>query len=161
MSSALSQFVVKKLKMYFLSVPMLIRGLRLAFSFWSKGNTIELSCTSPQKCSTAVYFFFVFHSFSNSFSPLSAAKLGDTSELESFINMLDQELAGMYLREFYPILLNLFFIRFALKLTNQQAAVCNIGDDTDRVHVAHWWGKKGCVVVGTLFLPCIAPTVYL
>lgn len=32
-SSALSQFVVKKLKIYFLSVPILIRGLRLAFSF--------------------------------------------------------------------------------------------------------------------------------
>lgn len=73
--------------------------------------------------------------------------------------MLDQELAGTNLRTFYPISLKLFFIRFALKLTSEGAAVCNIGDDADRVHVAHL--KKECVVVGTLFLPCIAPTVYL
>lgn len=33
-------------------------------------------------------------------SPHAAAKLGDTKELESFISMLDQELAGMQLREF-------------------------------------------------------------
>lgn len=57
--------------------------------------------------------------------------------------MLDQELAGTNLREFYPISLNLFFIRFALKLTSQQAAVCNIGDDADRVLVAHW-KKRVC-----------------
>lgn len=34
-------------------------------------------------------------------SPHAAAKLGDTKELESFISMLDQELAGMQLRELH------------------------------------------------------------
>ena len=71
------------------------------------------------------------------FCLLSAAKLGDTRELESFIDMLDRELAGAYLRELHPLSLNLFFIPFALKLTSQQAAVCNGGGDADRVHVCN------------------------
>ncbi|XP_059202207.1 regulator of cell cycle RGCC-like isoform X2 [Centropristis striata] len=50
------------------------------------------------------------------------AKLGDTRELESFIDMLDRELAGGYLRELHPLSLNLFFIHFTLKLTSKQAS---------------------------------------
>ena len=101
-----------------------ILGLRLAFGFWSKGNSTELSCT---KKSSMLAYFFCTLSNSVSFCPLSAAKLGDTRELESFIDMLDRELAGAYLKELHPLSLNPSFIPFALKLTRQRTAACDGG----------------------------------
>lgn len=105
-------------------------------------------------------FFFFCYSFSNSFSfcPPSAAKLGDTRELESFIDMLDRELAGAYLRKLHPLSSNLFFISFVLSRR---------GGGVEYVTAAGTLTECGvvvldCLLVSTLFLQGTAPpAVYL
>lgn len=104
----------------------------------SKENTTELNWTVFLH--KKIFLRCFFYGFSNSFAfyPLFfAAKLGDTRELESFIDMLDRKLAGTYLRIVHPLSLNLFFIPFTLKLTSRQAAVCNGGGEADRVYVCY------------------------
>lgn len=132
----LSQFVEKRL--FFQAKknfsPYVILGVRLAFSFQSKGNTTSLSCISPQKCSTALLFFF---SNPLSFYPLSSAKLGDTRELQNFIDSLDRELAGAYLRELHPLSVNLLLISLSLKPTSHKATVSNSVWNADKAYVCY------------------------
>lgn len=128
-----------------------ILGLRLVFSFQSKGNTTELSCISCQKMFHCFFFFLKILFFS---VLLFAAKLGDTRELESFIDMLDRELAGAYLRKLHPLSLNLFFIPCTLMRTGQQAAVYYGGREAYRAHVLlHIEKQCAQCIVSTLYYP--------
>lgn len=105
--------------------------------------------------------FFFSYSFSNYLLSLSsfAAKLGDTKELDIFIDMLDRELAGECKTTDSPYHSVFFFILFAPKLTGRQAAVC-IGDrDAARLHVLLHIQK--CLVVATLFLPGTVPFLFI
>lgn len=54
-------------------------------------------------------------------SPHAAAKLGDTKELESFISMLDQELAGMQLRELHFLKRQKFTLTLRMKKPSERA----------------------------------------
>lgn len=73
---------------------------------------------------------FLIVSFSNSisFCPLSAAKLGDTRDLESFIDMLDRELAGAYLRKLHPLSSNLFLTSFVLSRQASRLEYVTVGE---------------------------------
>lgn len=71
-------------------------------------------------------------------SPHTAAKLGDTKELESFISMLDQELAGKGMTVFLPFF---FLITLTVKMKSHQSG---------RRRVAH--------IAATLFSASLPPS---
>ena len=68
-------------------------------------------------------FFFLIHNPFRLHSLSSAARLGDTVDLQSFIDSLDRELSGAYLKELHPLSLNLPPIPAALRLTSVSSAV--------------------------------------
>lgn len=106
---------------------------------------------------------FLIVSFSNSisFCPLSAAKLGDTRDLESFIDMLDRELAGAYLRKLHPLSSNLFLTSFVLSRQASRLEYVTVAETRRHEHGV-CFGVLDCVAVSSLFLQCtVPPAVYL
>lgn len=106
-------------------------------------------------------FLIVYFSNSISFCPLSAAKLGDTRDLESFIDMLDRELAGAYLRKLHPLSSNLFLTSFVLSRQASRLEYVTVAE-TRRHERGVCFGVLDCVAVSSLFLQCtVPPAVYL